>query len=148
MGFGQHNVRSAAGISASDGLLEVLDRRVGIICVQRELSRVKMIFGCIGSRCRTARQHPFDASALHRFILQAEADLKPELAQQEFVVRGGGSRLSSSQLRLCRFEILRLDGFLKIGRSEEHTSELQSLMRISYAVFCFKKKTNTEHTLT
>src|SRR3546814_2417913 len=29
----------------------------------------------------------------------------------------------------------------KIGRSEEHTSELQSLMRISYAVFCLKKKT-------
>src|SRR3546814_4177269 len=27
------------------------------------------------------------------------------------------------------------------SRSEEHTSELQSLMRISYAVFCFKKKT-------
>src|SRR3546814_10789817 len=30
------------------------------------------------------------------------------------------------------------------GRSEEHTSELQSLMRISYAVFCLKKKTTTE----
>src|SRR3546814_8150884 len=30
------------------------------------------------------------------------------------------------------------------GRSEEHTSELQSLMRISYAVFCLKKK-NTQH---
>src|SRR3546814_8756621 len=29
------------------------------------------------------------------------------------------------------------------GRSEEHTSELQSLMRISYAVFCLKKKTIT-----
>src|SRR3546814_5783747 len=29
------------------------------------------------------------------------------------------------------------------GRSEEHTSELQSLMRISYAVFCLKKKTKT-----
>src|SRR3546814_8898223 len=28
-------------------------------------------------------------------------------------------------------------------RSEEHTSELQSLMRISYAVFCLKKKTST-----
>src|SRR3546814_7669006 len=28
-------------------------------------------------------------------------------------------------------------------RSEEHTSELQSLLRISYAVFCLKKKTNT-----
>src|SRR3546814_4113722 len=29
---------------------------------------------------------------------------------------------------------------LKLARSEEHTSELQSLMRISYAVFCLKKK--------
>src|SRR3546814_6802345 len=42
------------------------------------------------------------------------------------------------------------------GRSEEHTSELQSLMRISYAVFCLKKKKKhyhntdyqTEHTQT
>src|SRR3546814_4019249 len=32
------------------------------------------------------------------------------------------------------------------GRSEEHTSELQSLMRISYAVFCLKKKNNNTHT--
>src|SRR3546814_3219815 len=31
-------------------------------------------------------------------------------------------------------------------RSEEHTSELQSLMRISYAVFCLKKKKKTLHT--
>src|SRR3546814_1830278 len=31
-------------------------------------------------------------------------------------------------------------------RSEEHTSELQSLMRISYAVFCLKKKTRTNRT--
>src|SRR3546814_5790629 len=30
-------------------------------------------------------------------------------------------------------------------RSEEHTSELQSLMRISYAVFCLKKKTNVKN---
>src|SRR3546814_1642324 len=33
-------------------------------------------------------------------------------------------------------------------RSEEHTSELQSLMRISYAVFCLKKKTNTDKHMT
>src|SRR3546814_8592222 len=32
---------------------------------------------------------------------------------------------------------------LTVARSEEHTSELQSLMRISYAVFCLKKKKNT-----
>src|SRR3546814_2514247 len=33
-------------------------------------------------------------------------------------------------------------GWIDAERSEEHTSELQSLMRISYAVFCLKKKTN------
>src|SRR3546814_1365119 len=33
---------------------------------------------------------------------------------------------------------------VRLDRSEEHTSELQSLMRNSYAVFCFKKKKNTE----
>src|SRR3546814_3084580 len=34
----------------------------------------------------------------------------------------------------------------RFGRSEEHTSELQSLMRISYAVFCLKKKKNKTNT--
>src|SRR3546814_2234032 len=40
---------------------------------------------------------------------------------------------------------MRLEG--QKGRSEEHTSELQSLMRISYAVFCLKKKTNTHYNI-
>src|SRR3546814_7979015 len=41
------------------------------------------------------------------------------------------------------------DGSLKFyQRSEEHTSELQSLMRISYAVFCLKKKTPHTETIT
>src|SRR3546814_1695639 len=35
-----------------------------------------------------------------------------------------------------------VEKLLFLGRSEEHTSELQSLMRIPYAVFCLKKKTN------
>src|SRR3546814_7759617 len=39
--------------------------------------------------------------------------------------------------------------FMRAGyRSEEHTSELQSLMRISYAVFCLKKKKNEHKTIT
>src|SRR3546814_5214296 len=37
-----------------------------------------------------------------------------------------------------RQQVLRIVG--RVVRSEEHTSELQSLMRISYAVFCLKKK--------
>src|SRR3546814_5191837 len=35
---------------------------------------------------------------------------------------------------------------IDFGRSEEHTSELQSLMRISYAVFCLKKKKESKTT--
>src|SRR3546814_5020409 len=39
-------------------------------------------------------------------------------------------------------QMLSLQQFFSILRSEEHTSELQSLMRISYAVFCLKQKRN------
>src|SRR3546814_3982269 len=39
-----------------------------------------------------------------------------------------------------RFETEHVADAIEIGRSEEHTPELQSLMRISYAVFCLKKK--------
>src|SRR3546814_3121228 len=37
-------------------------------------------------------------------------------------------------------EVVKAGDIVKVKRSEEHTSELQSLMRISYAVFCLKKK--------
>src|SRR3546814_4953995 len=40
----------------------------------------------------------------------------------------------------------RVAALARLLRSEEHTSELQSLMRISYAVFCLKKKTQRTHT--
>src|SRR3546814_6637909 len=48
------------------------------------------------------------------------------------------------------FDIERVadDHFRITVRSEEHTSELQSLMRISYAVFCLKKKKTTKTTNT
>src|SRR3546814_11570345 len=48
------------------------------------------------------------------------------------------------QLGIATDQVARLDqqsGQGVVDRSEEHTSELQSLMRISYAVFCLKKKT-------
>src|SRR3546814_9778173 len=54
----------------------------------------------------------------------------------------GGCR-SGTHLHLWRKirRLRRADGRGQgAGRSEEHTSELQSLMRLSYAVFCFKKK--------
>src|SRR3546814_10827023 len=45
-----------------------------------------------------------------------------------------------------RGKLPRLVDHFSEGRSEEHTSELQSLMRISYAVFCLKKKNSRPHT--
>src|SRR3546814_9209774 len=45
----------------------------------------------------------------------------------------------------ARIAALSRPGRLTAGRSEEHTSELQSLMRTSYAVFCLKKKTNKKY---
>src|SRR3546814_1526626 len=59
-----------------------------------------------------------------------------------------GTGDSAGDFRDARWEIWREDAMAAVawlgarcgGRSEEHTSELQSLMRISYAVFCLKKK--------
>src|SRR3546814_2297774 len=52
----------------------------------------------------------------------------------------GGIRNLRRERVASRRELVTLDGILRRHqRSEEHTSELQSLMRISYAVFCLKK---------
>src|SRR3546814_3862544 len=64
-----------------------------------------------------------------------------------------GSRRPSQPARMEEIAIhrigidFRVTPEIMLHRSEEHTSELQSLMRISYAVFCLKKKTNTKKNL-
>src|SRR3546814_3411803 len=64
-------------------------------------------------------------------------------------IRGSRGAVGAPAVDHGRLRRLRLGGGLRLGdrdvaRSEEHTSELQSLMRISYAVFCLKtKKTRT-----
>src|SRR3546814_2157691 len=58
---------------------------------------------------------------------------------------GSASVSGESMVRCahCQIYLPRSEAYMSQGktRSEEHTSELQSLMRISYAVFCLKKKT-------
>src|SRR3546814_6900838 len=59
-------------------------------------------------------------------------------------IRCDGRLLLDAEVKVAALDA---DGFRPRGipeRSEEHTSELQSLMRISYAVFCLKKKPNTK----
>src|SRR3546814_1954345 len=59
-----------------------------------------------------------------------------------------GHVLAHQLLELARAALRHLRGerHLVLLRSEEHTSELQSLMRISYAVFCLKKKKSLHNT--
>src|SRR3546814_2047924 len=64
------------------------------------------------------------------------ADGSKETIRPRWVIGADGVR---SRVRECL-------GIAYEGRSEEHTSELQSLMRISYAVFCLKK--NNKHNTT
>src|SRR3546814_9529575 len=85
-------------------------------------------------------------------VFQPVAVMKPvdplavQLGQRR-PVRGQSQRLGLEPSHLRCRSSLRLDGPAAndlthhgIERSEEHTSELQSLMRLSYAVFCLKKK--------
>src|SRR3546814_6825658 len=63
-------------------------------------------------------------------------------------VEGFGDAVGEEQQGVARLQLdlllhVRLVGKTASARSEEHTYELQSLMRTSYAVFCLKKKTNS-----
>src|SRR3546814_1594557 len=59
----------------------------------------------------------------------------PRLGQADIGIAAKGQ-----SLLLAHVAVLVSPQFRPVRRSEEHTSELQSLMRISYAVFCLKKK--------
>src|SRR3546814_2139119 len=83
-------------------------------------------------------EEAFDRSALARLCDQ----LQPYSERVSAVRIGGNDILALLGIRRSRYRTA-YDGPLG-NRSEEHTSELQSLMRISYAVFCLKK-TNTKN---
>src|SRR3546814_1493489 len=75
--------------------------------------------------------------------------LPPENDDPERIDANALLRFPSSVVSYILFPIRpRIRFKPNLGRSEEHTSELQSLMRISYAVFCLKKKTNNRENTT
>src|SRR3546814_4983630 len=71
----------------------------------------------------------------------AEARLQVRRQHNRLCVPAGGRCHQRSSRQLSAIQSLSPE---KVRRSEEHTSELQSLMRISYAVFCLKKTNNNK----
>src|SRR3546814_6081033 len=106
----------------------LLQDRVIVTVIQRRAAREEIE---IASALRVMHPRPFGAHELarHRAGIAAHAGFKPVIDRNVGGARGRGRRK-------CHGLSLRM----VIRRSEEHTSELQSLMRISYAVFCLKKK--------
>src|SRR3546814_7572384 len=66
-------------------------------------------------------------------------EAKPKAGYDAVIIGGGGHGLATAYY-LAKNHGMTNIAVIERGRSEEHTSELQSLMRISYAVFCLKKK--------
>src|SRR3546814_7607364 len=108
-------------------------------------------------RTRTAGLQESDRR-LDRGVVQADAETGREAAEvnrgrriqrnvergQRVIRREAEITVSKAERVVCDFDLgvcrVELEGHGHGRRSEEHTSELQSLMRISYAVFCLKKK--------
>src|SRR3546814_5171821 len=110
--------------------------------------------GLVGAADAEVEAHGLADLGLHRLVGGETADLAVEdvvarpLIDEGLVVLGqlalGADRLHGVELALHDVELAvdRRQALFRLDedRSEEHTSELQSLMRISYAVFCLKKK--------
>src|SRR3546814_6247268 len=75
-------------------------------------------------------------------LISAMIGLHPTVATNSHIMRRFSCDGSSMAIRSIQARIPS-----RSPRSEEHTSELQSLMRISYAVFCLKKKILQHHTV-
>src|SRR3546814_7818104 len=78
-----------------------------------------------------------DTGALDRVLSVLYRELR-QMARRQLGANQGATLNATA---LVHEAYLRISGRTEAERSEEHTSELQSLMRISYAVFCLKKKT-------
>src|SRR3546814_1078328 len=82
-------------------------------------------------------------------LLRARPYRAPHHSASMPALVGGGLKARPGEVSLAHLGVLFLDELPEfqrsvLDRSEEHTSELQSLMRISYAVFCLKKKKHTK----
>src|SRR3546814_8493938 len=87
-----------------------------------------------------------DVEAVAKLAKATTPEDAAEIEEQVVAYRAERQRLKDEAAAAARAKLAAAKFWE--NRSEEHTSELQSLMRISYAVFCLKKNTKTEkHTV-
>src|SRR3546814_5326003 len=103
---------------------------------------MRVLFRSGGSGTTCPRQWVRSATAPDRAPASA-TDFRTIAGRRECRPPGRAAATAPSRHVFQRVHIV--VGKAEMMRSEEHTSELQSLMRISYAVFCLKKK-NIKHT--
>src|SRR3546814_7170555 len=92
--------------------------------------------GCVSYSRQFFPDGAVDAHQMKQAELAARREI--EVIAKQYRKTGWKEAYGSSGTAKALYAIL-----AECGRSEEHTSELQSLMRISYAVFCLKKKKKT-----
>src|SRR3546814_8900100 len=106
----------------------------------QETCRTRAFFRADGV-CRTIEDFP-RAATESGYAREIIPKLKLRMALFELFNKGNLMRISKSLVLAASVLAPALAQPAEGDRSEEHTSELQSLMRISYAVFCLKKKKN------
>src|SRR3546814_4681762 len=116
--------KGARGVLVSGGFTVFADEVARYIGFDRAISNT---LGIEGGRLTGTVARPVVDSAVKKATLLAEAEAARIPLDATLAVGDGANDVPM------------------IERSEEHTSELQSLMRISYAVFCLKKKTTKTH---
>src|SRR3546814_6717197 len=89
---------------------------------------------------RVNEDFAMEAHHLHLLQLACEAFDQAETARVALMIQGTTFHDRWQQPRQRPEVAIQQQARRDFSRSEEHTSELQSLMRISYAVFCLKKK--------
>src|SRR3546814_3736142 len=107
--------------------LSVLDATAG-------LGRDGFVLAALGAQVTMVERQELFAALLFDAHVRALAHSQWQASAQRVELKAGDALALMDGAR--QWDIVHLDPM----RSEEHTSELQSLMRISYAVFCLKKK--------
>src|SRR3546814_9989225 len=143
------------GVDVPAASLMIVEHAENFGLAQLHQLRGRVGRGTAKSVCLLLRSQSLSETARDRLALMRETNDGFVIAEKDLELRGGGellglkqsgdadTRLATPEQLVWLLPVAHDDA--RLFRSEEHTSELQSLMRISYAVFCLnKKKTNIQ----